>query len=222
MCPPDAKGGAVAVGLVVTSTPLPTVVVRCRWVAMPGGEGLNFYLWQGPAPRADCAGRGALAPAPSMLVPFLIMLRQGIEAALIVGIIASFLRHSGRAALMPAVWAGVFLALGLSLLAGAGLQWMAADFPQKQQELFEGVVGLVAVAMLTGMVFWMRKASRSIKGELQASEKLMQAAQMLSKEPGAMQLRYMQTLGTIAGDKSSTIVFPLPVDLLKGLVDKQK
>lgn len=104
-----------------------------------------------------------------MLVPFLIMLREGIEAALVVGIIASFLRHSGRAALMPAVWAGVFLALGLSLLAGAGLQWVAADFPQKQQELFEGVVGLVAVAMLTGMVFWMRKASRSIKGQLQAS-----------------------------------------------------
>ncbi|MFG5777276.1 iron uptake transporter permease EfeU [Comamonas sp. J-3] len=104
-----------------------------------------------------------------MLVPFLIMLREGIEAALIVGIIASFLRHSGRAALMPAVWAGVFLALGLSLLAGAGLQWMAADFPQKQQELFEAVVGLIAVGMLTGMVFWMRKAARSIKGELQAS-----------------------------------------------------
>ena len=104
-----------------------------------------------------------------MLVPFLIMLREGIEAALIVGIIASFLRHTGRARLMPAVWAGVFLALGLSLFAGAGLQWMAADFPQKQQELFEGVVGLIAVAMLTGMVFWMRKASRSIKGALQAS-----------------------------------------------------
>jgi regulator of protease activity HflC (stomatin/prohibitin superfamily) len=60
------------------------------------------------------------------------------------------------------------------------------------------------------------------EGELQASEKMMQAAQMLSKEPGAMQLRYMQTLGMIAGDKSSTIVFPLPVDLLKGLVDRQK
>ena len=55
-----------------------------------------------------------------MLVPFLIMLREGIEAALIVGIIASFLRHTGRTALIPAVWAGVFLALGLSLFAGAG------------------------------------------------------------------------------------------------------
>lgn len=44
------------------------------------------------------------------------------------------------------------------------------------------------------------------EGELQASEKLMQAAQMLGKEPGAMQLRYMQTLGAIAGDRTSTIV----------------
>ncbi|WP_043200234.1 slipin family protein [Pseudomonas putida] len=60
------------------------------------------------------------------------------------------------------------------------------------------------------------------EGELQASEKLMQAAQMLGKEPGAMQLRYMQTLGAIAGDRTSTIVFPMPVDLLAGLVDKQK
>jgi regulator of protease activity HflC (stomatin/prohibitin superfamily) len=60
------------------------------------------------------------------------------------------------------------------------------------------------------------------EGELQASEKLMQAAQMLGKEPGAMQLRYMQTLGAIAGDRTSTIVFPMPVDLLAGLVAKQK
>lgn len=60
------------------------------------------------------------------------------------------------------------------------------------------------------------------EGELQASEKLMQAAQMLGKETGAMQLRYMQTLGAIAGDRTSTIVFPMPVDLLTGLVDKQK
>ena len=57
------------------------------------------------------------------------------------------------------------------------------------------------------------------EGELQASEKLMQAAQMLSREPGAMQLRYMQTLSAIAGDKNSTIVFPMPIELLKGLLE---
>ncbi|HDG9122818.1 slipin family protein [Pseudomonas aeruginosa] len=54
------------------------------------------------------------------------------------------------------------------------------------------------------------------EGELQASEKLMQAAQMLGRQTGAMQLRYMQTLGAIAGDKSSTIVFPMPIELFGG------
>ena len=56
------------------------------------------------------------------------------------------------------------------------------------------------------------------EGELQASEKLLQAAQMLARQPQAMQLRYLQTLGNIAGDKSSTIVFPVPVDLLAAMV----
>lgn len=55
------------------------------------------------------------------------------------------------------------------------------------------------------------------EGELQTSEKLMQAAEMLGRQSGAMQLRYMQTLSNIAGDKSSTIVFPLPIELLQGI-----
>ncbi|MDE3735388.1 MULTISPECIES: slipin family protein [Pseudomonas] len=59
-------------------------------------------------------------------------------------------------------------------------------------------------------------------GELQASEKLMQAAEMLSRQPGAMQLRYMQTLGSIANDKTTTIVFPLPVELLGGMQKRRQ
>jgi regulator of protease activity HflC (stomatin/prohibitin superfamily) len=55
------------------------------------------------------------------------------------------------------------------------------------------------------------------EGEMQASEKLMQAAQVLAQQPGAMQLRYMQTLSAIATDKNSTILFPMPVDLLSGI-----
>lgn len=101
-----------------------------------------------------------------MLIPFLIMLREGIEAALIVGIIASYLKQTGRSAWMPAVWVGVFLAVALSLFVGAGLQLLRSEFPQKQQELFEAVVGLLAVGVLTSMVFWMRRAARSIKSEL--------------------------------------------------------
>ena len=58
------------------------------------------------------------------------------------------------------------------------------------------------------------------EGELQASEKLMQAAEVLARQGGSMQLRYLQTLSTIAGDKSSTIVFPLPVELLSRLMER--
>ena len=104
-----------------------------------------------------------------MLVPFLIMLREGIEAALIVGIIASYLKQTGRGQWMPAVWVGVFLAAALSLLVGGGLELMSAEFPQKQQELFEGIVGLIAVGILSSMVFWMRKVARSIKHSLHTS-----------------------------------------------------
>lgn len=56
------------------------------------------------------------------------------------------------------------------------------------------------------------------EGELQASEKLLEAAQVLAKAPQAMQLRYFQTLTNIAGDKSSTIVFPVPLDILEPLL----
>jgi high-affinity iron transporter len=104
-----------------------------------------------------------------LLVPFLIMLREGIEAALIVGIVASYLRQTGRSAWMPAVWAGVAAALVLSLAVGVALYLASAEFPQRAQELFEAIVGLVAVCILTSMVFWMHKAARSIKASLHAS-----------------------------------------------------
>ncbi len=101
-----------------------------------------------------------------MLVPFLIMLREGLEAALIVGIIASYLRQTGRVAWMPVIWTGIFLAVTLALLGGAALQFVSAEFPQRQQEMFEAAVGLIAVGVLTWMVFWMRRASQSLRSEL--------------------------------------------------------
>jgi regulator of protease activity HflC (stomatin/prohibitin superfamily) len=60
------------------------------------------------------------------------------------------------------------------------------------------------------------------EGELQASEKLLQAAEVLSGRPEAMQLRYLQTLSNIAGDKASTIVFPVPMDLISPLLEAMK
>ncbi len=116
---------------------------------------------------------GALVSPPkgslSMLVPFLIMLREGVEAALIVGIIAGYLKVTGRTEWMPLVWVGIVVAVLLCLGLGILLDLLSADFPQREQELFEAVVGLVAVGLLTSMVFWMRKAARSIKGHLHES-----------------------------------------------------
>lgn len=103
-----------------------------------------------------------------MLAPFLIMLREGLEAALIVGIIASYLHQTGHRQWIPLIWVGIFLAAGTALFVGAALQFAGAQFPQRLQELFEAVIGFVAVFVLTTMVFWMRRAGRSMKRELQA------------------------------------------------------
>lgn len=104
-----------------------------------------------------------------MLIAFLIMLREGIEAALIVGIVASFLKQAGFVHLMPKVWLGVSLAAALCLFAGLAIHFITGEMPQKQQELMVGVIGLVAVAMLTYMVLWMQKAAKSLKQHLQES-----------------------------------------------------
>lgn len=60
------------------------------------------------------------------------------------------------------------------------------------------------------------------EGELQASEKLVQAAEILSGRPQALQLRYLQTLTVIASDKTSTIVFPLPMDMISSFINQQE
>ena len=60
------------------------------------------------------------------------------------------------------------------------------------------------------------------EGEMQASEKLLEAARVLANQPQALQLRYLQTLADIAGEKNSTIVFPLPMDLVEPLMKKLK
>jgi high-affinity iron transporter len=102
-----------------------------------------------------------------MFIAFLIMLREGIEAALIVGIAAGYLKQTGADRLMPAVWIGAGAAAALCLIVGIALNLASAEFPQRQQELFEAIVGFAAVAILTSMVFWMRKAARSLKSNLQ-------------------------------------------------------
>lgn len=102
-----------------------------------------------------------------MLATFLIMLREGIEAALLVGIIGSYLKQTGRNDLMKPVWLGVVLAIALCFGFGIILKVTTNEFPEQQQELFAGIIGIVAVSFLTWMVFWMKRAARSMKAEIQ-------------------------------------------------------
>ena len=104
-----------------------------------------------------------------MFAAYLIMLREGIEAALIVGIVASYLKQSGRAQWLPMVWVGIGAAVAVCLAVGVALVSANREFPQREQELFEGLVALLATAILTSMVFWMKKAARSIKAQLHDS-----------------------------------------------------
>jgi high-affinity iron transporter len=104
-----------------------------------------------------------------LLVAFLIMFREGIEAALIVAIVAGYLKQTGRQNALPAVWVGVASAALLCTVLGIALEAGGAEFPQRAQELFEGCVALLATGILVSMVFWMGKAARSIKSQLHNS-----------------------------------------------------
>ena len=102
-----------------------------------------------------------------MLPTFVIGLREGLEAALIVGIIAAFLNQQGRRDLLRRVYGGVAAAVLLCLGVGIVLKVVSSNLPQKQQEGLETVVGVLAVGMVTYMVVWMRRHSRQLKAELE-------------------------------------------------------
>lgn len=100
-----------------------------------------------------------------MLATFVIGLREGLEAALIVGIIAAFLKRNGSS-LRP-MWIGVITAVLLAIGVGFALHAIEASLPQAQQEAMESIIGAVAVVFVTGMIVWMRKHSRGMKRELE-------------------------------------------------------
>ncbi len=102
-----------------------------------------------------------------MLATFLIGLREGLEAALVVGILVAYLRRLGRKDALPKMWAGVGLAIVLALGIGAVLTFGAYELTFQAQELIGGGLSLLAVAMVTWMIFWMQRAGRSMKATLE-------------------------------------------------------
>jgi high-affinity iron transporter len=97
----------------------------------------------------------------------LITLREGIEAALIITILLAYLRKLGRTDLQPLVWWGAGAATVVSVVVAAVIFGAAAEFEGRGEQIFEGVVSLIAVSVLTWMIFWMRRESYRIKGELE-------------------------------------------------------
>jgi high-affinity iron transporter len=102
-----------------------------------------------------------------MLATFFLMLREGLEAALIVGIIAAYLVKIGRRDALGKVATGVVAAIGLSIAIGLAVTLTIKQLPLVLQETLEGVAAVLAVGVLTWMLFWMRRQGRALKGELE-------------------------------------------------------
>jgi high-affinity iron transporter len=96
-----------------------------------------------------------------------VVLREGFEASLVVGIVLAFLDRTGRRDGFAAVWVGVAAALVLSVSVGAALFAVGAELEGRSEAIFEGVVMLIAAGLLTWMIFWMRSRARSIRREIE-------------------------------------------------------
>ncbi|QLL05650.1 iron uptake transporter permease EfeU [Mycobacterium vicinigordonae] len=96
---------------------------------------------------------------------FLIGLREGLEATLIVSIVAAFLKRNGRS--VQPMFTGVALAVAISVGVGVGLDLLTTTLPQRQQEMMETVIGAIAVVFVTSMIIWMNRNAGRLKGDLE-------------------------------------------------------
>lgn len=101
-----------------------------------------------------------------MLANYLIGLREGLEAALIVAILVAYLVKLDRREVLPRLWTGVGAAAGVSVIAALLLQFASENLSERAAEAFAGVMSLLAVALITWMIFWMAQHARHLKSHL--------------------------------------------------------
>lgn len=104
-----------------------------------------------------------------MIPTLVIALREGVEASLIVGIIAAFLVKEGRRDALKQMWIGVAIAVVLCIGIAVILRLVGEELPQQQQEGLETVIGLIAVSAVTYMIIWMRRNAKGIKRVLESN-----------------------------------------------------
>lgn len=102
-----------------------------------------------------------------MLANLLIGLREGLEAGLVVGILVAYLRRAGRTDVLPKLWAGIALAIAFTMVTGAILTWGPYGLSFQAQEIIGGVLSLVAVGLVTWMIFWMAGHARGLRHDLE-------------------------------------------------------
>src|SRR3954453_18856843 len=102
-----------------------------------------------------------------MIPTFVITLREGVEASLIIGIIAAFLVKEGRRDATRQMWGGIAIAVALCIGVAVLLEVVGQQLPQKEQEGLETIVGLIAVSPASHMIVWMRRHARGIKAQLE-------------------------------------------------------
>jgi high-affinity iron transporter len=101
-----------------------------------------------------------------MLSTFLIALREGLEAALIVGILVAYVVKTNRRNLLVPIWTGVGVALAATFALGGFLSFTSAELSERGEQFFAGTTSFLAVGLVTWMVFWMKRAARTLKDEL--------------------------------------------------------
>ena len=104
-----------------------------------------------------------------MIATLLITLREGLEAALIVGILLAVLKKLGHTDRSKPVWIGVAAAVALSIVVGLALNALGLTFEGRGEAIFEGVAMVLAAGVLTWMIFWMQRQGRSVQAELEVN-----------------------------------------------------
>jgi high-affinity iron transporter len=149
-----------------------------------------------------------------MLAGFILSLREGLEAALIIGVLMGALTKIHQERLLPAVWLGTAVAAGLSLVASLLLHALGSELEGSPEIIFEGSTMLFASALLTWMIFWMGRQARSLKNNLesdvrralvQGGAKALFLLAFFSVVREGLELALYLTATTLAGDQRQVL-----------------